>query len=203
MRLAELSSRSGVSAPTIKHYLRVGVLHPGERQSATWATYDESHVRRLALVRALVEVAGLPLEDVRRVLAAVDDERLTRHQALGSAQWALSPSVDAEPTTESLARVDALLQRHGWPVHPDSPHRTALAAALDTVDRLDFPADDAVLDQYADALAALAPAEVDRIRDDAGRTRAMEQVVVGTLLYEPVLTTLRRMAHEAVSAWRS
>lgn len=200
MRLAELSSRSGVSAPTIKHYLRVGALHAGEQQSATWATYDESHLRRLALIRALVDVAGLPLEEVRRVLAAVDDEQLTQHQALGSAQWALSPTVDAEPSQASLDRVDALLRRHGWQVHPDSPHRSALAAALDTVDRLDFPADDAVLDRYADALGSLAPAEVDRIRSDTDRTRAMEHVVVGTLLYEPVLTTLRRMAHEAVSA---
>src|SRR5688572_23827489 len=74
MRLAELSDRSGLSTATIKYYLRLGLLSPGVSESSTWATYDESHVRRLALVRALTDVGGLSLDGVRQVLAAVDDE---------------------------------------------------------------------------------------------------------------------------------
>jgi DNA-binding transcriptional MerR regulator len=40
MRIAELSRRSGVSVPTIKYYLREGLLPPGERTSPNQALYN-------------------------------------------------------------------------------------------------------------------------------------------------------------------
>ena len=65
MWMSELSSRSGLPVPTIKYYLRERLLQPGEAVGATRARYDDSHVRRLRLVRALTEVAGMRLDDVR------------------------------------------------------------------------------------------------------------------------------------------
>lgn len=203
MRLAELSSRSGVAASTIKYYLRLGLLQRGEHQSSTWATYNDSHLRRIALIRALVEVAGLPLEAVRRVLAVVDDDSVPLHPALGTAQWLLSPTLDEEPSAGSTERVDALLARHGWDLAPDSPHRPVLAGALDRLDHLAFPASDARLDRYAEALGGLAASEVDAVTAEAERATAIEHLVIGTLLYEPLLATMRRMAQEAESARRS
>ena len=44
VRIAELSSRSGTSIPSIKFYLREGLLPSGEATGATRARYDESHV---------------------------------------------------------------------------------------------------------------------------------------------------------------
>jgi DNA-binding transcriptional MerR regulator len=98
MRLAELSARSDVPATTIKYYLRLGLLHSGERQSSTWSAYEDSHLRRLTLIRALIEVAGLPLAAVRRILEVVNDESVPRHQALGTAQWLLSPNIAEQPS---------------------------------------------------------------------------------------------------------
>jgi DNA-binding transcriptional MerR regulator len=72
MRVSELSRRSGVPLSTIKFYLREGVLPPGEPQARNQASYDERHVERLALIRALREVAGLPLEAIARVTAELD-----------------------------------------------------------------------------------------------------------------------------------
>jgi DNA-binding transcriptional MerR regulator len=199
MRLAELCARSGVPATTIKYYLRLGLLPAGNRQSSTWSDYDDSHLRRLALIRALIDVAGLPLDAVQRVLAVVTDEAVPLHQALGTAQWLLSPTTTEEPSTQSSTRVDALLARHKWELAPESPHRRVLAAALDRLDRLDFPAPDALLDQYADALSRFAPSEVGPITAETDRATAVEHLVVGTLLYEPLLATMRRMAHESES----
>jgi DNA-binding transcriptional MerR regulator len=193
MRLAELSSRSGLSTATIKYYLRLGLLAPGETESATWASYDESHLRRLTLVRALTEVGGLSLDAVRQVLVALDDESLTTHQARGAVQWPPSPA--------ALARVEALLARAGWTLDVQSPHRLRLAAALDTLATLDFPATDEVLDSYVAALGPVAEVEVRRLAAD-DPTAAAEHVVIGTVLYEPVLVTLRRIAHEVESARR-
>jgi DNA-binding transcriptional MerR regulator len=200
MRLAELSSRSGVPATTIKYYLRLGLLHAGERQSSTWSAYDDSHLRRIALIRALIDVAGLPLESVHRVLDVVNDKDVPLHQALGTAQWLLSPGTAEQPSAESRDRVDALLGRHNWELASDSPHRAALAAALDRLDRLAFPPPDALLDQYAEALSRFAPSEVEPVAAETDRATAVEHLIIGTLLYEPLLATMRRMAHESQSA---
>jgi DNA-binding transcriptional MerR regulator len=202
MRLAELSARSGVSASTIKYYLRLGLLHSGERQSSTWSAYNDSHLRRLALIRALIDVAGLPLEAVRGILEVVTDKSVPLHEALGTAQWLLSPNIAEEPSAESADRVSALVGRHGWEIAVDSPHRAVLAAALDRLDRLAFPAPDALLDQYAEALSHFAPNEVEPVTAEAHRATAIEHLVIGTLLYEPLLATMRRMAHESESARR-
>lgn len=200
MRLAELSARSGVPTTTIKYYLRLGLLHAGERQSSTWSDYDDSHLRRISLIRALIDVAGLPLEAVHRVLEVVTDQAVPLHQALGTAQWLLSPTPPGDPSDESRDRVDALLHRHNWEVASDSPHRAVLGAALDRLDRLSFPAPDVLLDQYAEALSRLAPSEVYPITTETDRATAIEHLIIGTLLYEPLLATMRRMAHESQSA---
>ena len=199
MRLAELSARSGLSTATIKYYLRAGLLPPGLAQSTTWASYDEGHLRRLRLVRALTDVAGLSLDEVRRVVDAVDSST-SAHESRGATQWPLSPALAKEPSAAAVEQVEELLTRHGWQVAPDSPHRRTLAAALDTVGDLGLPATDEVLDGYARALEPVAEVEVARVAAETDPIVAAERLVVGTLLYEPVLLTLRRMAHEAVSA---
>ncbi|GAA2078062.1 MerR family transcriptional regulator [Aeromicrobium tamlense] len=198
MRLAELSARSGLSTATIKYYLRAGLVPPGETEGATWARYDESHLRRLRLVRALTEVAGLALDEVRAVVAALDAS-VSEHEARGIAQWPLSTPVAENPSDDSREQVDALLARHDWHLEAQSPHRRTLAAALDTLEQLDFPATDEVLDAYLRAAESVAAVDVPRVVAEADPIVAAERLVVGTLLYEPVLTTLRRMAHEVVS----
>jgi DNA-binding transcriptional MerR regulator len=198
MRLAELSARSGFPTATIKYYLRLGLLAPGATESSTWASYDDAHVRRLALVRALTEVAGLSLDDVRRVLDAVDDDSVPLHESFGTAQWLLSPEPESEPSVESLAMVDRLVERQGWQLAEGGPLRGRLAGQLDTLERLDFPATDELLDVSAASLRPIAELDVSRIPTE-DRGRAVERVVVGTLLYEPVIGSLRRMLAEVVS----
>lgn len=202
MRLAELSDRSGLSTATIKYYLRLGLLAPGASESSTWANYDEGHVRRLALVRALTDVGGLSLDGVRQVLTAVDDEATPLHDSFGTAQWLLSPAPESAPTPESLARVDALIGRQEWHLAGGGPLRARLAGQLDTLERLGFPASDELLDSYAEALRPVVELEVSRIPSD-DRSLAVERVVIGTLLYEPVMGSIRRMLGEVVSAART
>lgn len=63
-----LSAESGVPVGTIKFYLREQLLPPGERTSPNQARYTEAHVRRLKLVRALIETGGCSVAEVRRVV---------------------------------------------------------------------------------------------------------------------------------------
>src|SRR4051794_30992013 len=60
MRISELSQVSGVPVATIKYYLHEGLLPAGIPTSATSASYDERHVDRLNLIRALVDVGRVP-----------------------------------------------------------------------------------------------------------------------------------------------
>jgi DNA-binding transcriptional MerR regulator len=195
--MAELSERSGLPVATIKYYLREGLLPAGQSTSATRAEYDDAHLRRLRLVRALIDVAGMRLDAVRAVLAAVDDESLSWHEAVGSAHTRLSPGTSAG-SPAARGRVEALLERRGWTLGPDSPHPDVLAGALDALEGLDQPVSDGLLDVYAEAASGIAEQEVGAV-DAEDRVAAAEQVVVGTLLLEPVLLVIRRIAQENVS----
>src|SRR5829696_1255640 len=53
MRISALADAAGLPVATVKFYLREGLLHSGVATSATQASYDESHLRRLAHVRPL------------------------------------------------------------------------------------------------------------------------------------------------------
>jgi DNA-binding transcriptional MerR regulator len=206
MWMAELAARSGYSVATIKYYLREGLLHPGEATGATRAQYDETHVRRLRLVRALTEVAGLRLDTVRQVLEDIQGAE-SWHEAVGSAHTRLRAHGDdgTPPRPESVRRVEAMLARQEWQLAPDHPQVLRLARALDVLDDVDHPASDTLLDLYAEALRPVATYEVTSVHDTTEETgepdleRSVEAAVIGTLLQEPILLAIRRMAQEDVS----
>lgn len=200
MWMAELASRSGLSVPTIKYYLREGLLHPGETVGATRAQYDETHLRRLRLIRALTDVAGLRLEVVGEVLEGVEHAE-SWHEAVGSAHTRL-PFPGTRPAGEaSRARVEAMLDRAGWSLSPGSPHAEALGRALDALDDIRHPISDTMLDAYAAAWAPVAALEVAGA-DSGDVESSAEAAVVGTLLQEPVVLAVRRIAQENASRER-
>lgn len=200
MWMAELAQRSGLSVATIKFYLREGLLAPGEAAGATRARYDEEHVRRLRLIRSLTDVAGMRLDTVRQVLAGIDDAE-SWHDAVGSAHTRLDEVDGAPATAESRARVAALLRRQRWTLGPDNPQRDVLARALDALAALEHPVGDELLDLYAAAMRPVAAYEVQAVRS-ADREVGVEAAVIGTLLQEPLLLAIRRIAQENASRRR-
>jgi hypothetical protein len=79
LKMGELAARSGVSAGTIKHYLREGLLGDGEgivRTSRNMAYYPPSFVERIRLIKRLQEERHLPLRVIR-------EQILERALALG------------------------------------------------------------------------------------------------------------------------
>ena len=69
--MSELVERSGVSAGTIKHYLREGLLDGGEeiqRTSRNMAYYPPEFVERIRLIKRLQEERFMPLRVIRDVL---------------------------------------------------------------------------------------------------------------------------------------
>ena len=77
LKMSELADASGVSAGTIKHYLREGLLGGGDdvvRTSRNMAWYPPGFVERIRLIKQLQEERFMPLQAIRRVLEE-DPER--------------------------------------------------------------------------------------------------------------------------------
>jgi DNA-binding transcriptional MerR regulator len=86
LRMRELAERSGVSAGTIKHYLREGLLGGTDdivRTSRNMAYYPPGFVDRIRLIKRLQEERFMPLKHIRAVL---QDESPERVQALVDAE---------------------------------------------------------------------------------------------------------------------
>ncbi len=206
MRISELSRASGVPVPTIKYYLREGLLPAGRPTAPNQADYGELHVHRLRLVRALVDVGGLGIAAVRAVLHAIADETLSPHQMLGVAHHALGPPPDqgaiANDVAEAREEVDRFLAELGWRVSPGAPSRRKLADALVALRRLGREADAKAFLPYAKAAEKLAARELASMPDDAPRAELVERAVVGTVVFEAALVALRKLAEEHHSALR-
>ena len=200
MRISELARRGGLPVATVKYYLREGLLPAGESTAATQAQYGESHVERLLLIRALLGPGGLSISAARAVLEVVDDPTTSVHEALGAAHYAL-PSAHTDLPPDELSRAREHLRRWGWKTDDASPSLAVLAAALHALQTAHFDTPDELLDRYADAAATLAEQDVASV-PTGSTAEAVRFVVIGTVLLEPVLLALRRLAQENVSARR-
>jgi DNA-binding transcriptional MerR regulator len=96
LKISELAQRSGVSAGTVKHYLREGLLDDGGeivRTSRNMAYYPAEFVERVRLIKRLQEERFMPLRVIRDLLRSdpeaaatlieVGDRILDRAIALG------------------------------------------------------------------------------------------------------------------------
>ncbi|CAL9330132.1 MerR family transcriptional regulator [Streptomyces werraensis] len=217
MRISELSRRSGVSIPTIKYYLRDGLLPAGRPTAANQAEYDEDHVRRLRLIRSLIGVRGLSVSATRDVLAAVDEQQGDVHLLLGLVLGALPversgrpPRRDgaAEPAGAGAAAGDAaqdvaaLTAEMGWKTSPNPPAAQVVAETLETMRALGVDYDWRSLVPYAELADRAARLDLDQLRDAGDPLQQAERAVLLTVLLEPALLALRRLAQEHHSALR-
>ena len=68
LKMGELAEASGVSAGTIKHYLREGLLPEPVRTSRNMAYYPPEFVERIRLIKQLQEDRFMPLKLIKSVL---------------------------------------------------------------------------------------------------------------------------------------
>jgi DNA-binding transcriptional MerR regulator len=217
VRLAELSRRSGVARSTIKFYLREGLLPAGTPRGRNQALYDERHLERLRLIRALREVAGLSLEVVGRVASELDLAHAQGWESdadpIGEAFRAMyaprararSPEAQAE-YEKVRAEVTELVRSQPWTLPMDSYFfADELADAVLEIRRYlypDYPV--ASLAFYASEAWRLSEREFaqahrgarvpQRARGDdiAEPTR---RAILATVLFERIFGALRRCAN--------
>jgi DNA-binding transcriptional MerR regulator len=206
MRIGELSRRSGVAVPTIKYYLREGLLEPGETRAANQADYGESHLQRLRLIRALLDVGGVSISAARDVIAALGRTDLQPHDLLGVAHHAVSPTRrpdrDTDAWRDARTAADQFVAERGWFVEPLAPARDQLADVIAALRTVNAPEVLDSLDTYAASALSLAEVEVDNVIARGEGVRMLELVVLGTVLGEALFVALRLLAHEHASMVR-
>ena len=210
MRISELSRRSGVPVATIKYYRREGLLPEGRALNPTAVEYDEEHVQRLRLIRSLIQLGGLSVARTREVLEAVE-QPLDAFETLAVVHHALPvPSAETsgkggeghEGAAEEAAsggaveRVEAVIESMGWQISDASPHRPALAESLAALTRLgtDYTADDLI--PYARLATSTADLDFAQLEGIEDQIALAERAVVLSVLFEPVVRLLRRLAQE-------
>jgi DNA-binding transcriptional MerR regulator len=109
LRMGELAEASGVPAPTIKHYLREGLLPEPVKTSRNMAYYSPEFVDRIKLIKRLQEERFMPLKAIKAVLAEDPDRA---HAMLELEDQILDRALAGERSRTSAAEVR---RRYGVP----------------------------------------------------------------------------------------
>ena len=201
LKMSELAERSGVSAGTIKHYLREGLLDDGGevvRTSRNMAWYPPAFVDRIRLIKRLQEERYMPLRvikdvmdsDPARAAALLELEDRLRERAVADDD---GRRVDADDAAERYEVPRNVLDRLGdlgvlTPAGEgyDADDLRIIAAiarfrAGGYDERLGFTVFDTL--RYRDALAPLVQEEVrtllDRLAGEVDVDRALEIIASG------------------------
>lgn len=207
MRISKLSERSGLPVGTVKFYLRTGLLHPGVATSATQAVYDESHLARLRLIRAMLEVGRLSLAEIQRILDSVDlpaGDPEARARLVEAAVAGTAVSDDRARPTEAAAdgittEVTQVLRDIGWQFAADSPHLPGLGRAVRAARSVGLTVDRARLTVCAEAAAHVALSDHSAL-DAAPEDERPTQLAASLVLMDPILAALRHLAGEHQAA---
>jgi DNA-binding transcriptional MerR regulator len=213
LKMSELAERSGVSAGTIRYYLREGLLGEGEdiiRTSRNMAYYPAEYVQRIELIKRLQQQRFMPLrvikgaleEDPERVRALIElEDRILERALIGA---------------ENRRRVSIKTVRERYEIPANVLERLADIGVL-TPTRAGYDADDVKIIEaiasfraggydealgftvydtlrYRDALQPLVEKEVrallDRLAGEVDVERAMQIVAAGV---EPLRELLGAM----------
>ena len=213
LKMSELAERSGVSAGTIRHYLREGLLGAGEdivRTSRNMAYYPAYYVQRIELIKRLQKQRFMPLRLIRgaledhpeRVQALIELEDRILERALAGADARGRTSMRAvreryripRNVLERLAEIGVLSPTRGGYDREDVRIIEAIASfrAGGYDETLGFTVYDTL--RYRDALKPLVREEVrallDRLAGEVDVERATEIVAAGV---EPLRELLGAM----------
>lgn len=194
MRISEVSRRSGVTVPTIKYYLREGMLPPGVPLSPRDADYSEAYLERLEIIRNLREIAHLSIETIKRLLSAADNPELPIPALVGLSHAAAIPKTDDPPPDEHAQALAAqFYDELGWTVPPQHPLFAQTARLLALLKANGAPSDPSGLQPYVQSVSQLTQVELGLARTE-NRLLLVHDVVIGTSLGNQLLLTLHMAA---------
>ncbi|MDP9188527.1 MAG: MerR family transcriptional regulator [Actinomycetota bacterium] len=209
IRMGELAEASGVSAATIKHYLREGLLPEPVKTSRNMAYYPAEFVERIRLIKQLQEERYMPLRVIKDLLDE-DPGRARNLIELGDRLLERAKQGEEQRTPAAEVR-----QRYAIPqealdrlaelevVTPDadgfSPTDLRIIAAIASFraggydERIGFTVYDTL--RYKKAMAELVKQEVDvlmdRLAGEMDAARALELIESGVEPLNELMAALR------------
>jgi DNA-binding transcriptional MerR regulator len=223
LKMKELAEASGVSAGTIKHYLREGLLPEPVRTSRNMAYYPAEFVDRIRLIKQLQEERFMPLKLIRSVLdddpgrarALVELEDRILERALQNDQSRVSAAElrkrcgVPQEVLDRLAELEIVTPtRRGY-----GPRDVEIVEAIGRFraggydERIGFTVYDTI--RYKQALEALVKEEVevltDRLAGEMDPDRAMELIEAGVEPLNDLIAALHQklLVAELTSARRA
>jgi DNA-binding transcriptional MerR regulator len=198
LRMGELARASGVSAATIKHYLREGLLPEPVKTSRNMAYYPADFVERIRIIKQLQEERYMPLrvikdlldEDPDRARALIElGDRLLEHALAGESERVSAAEVRRRydlprDVLDRLAELEVLSpDRKGY-----SPSDLRIIEAISRFraggyeERIGFTVYDTL--RYKQSMADLVKQEVDvlmeRLAGEMDPDEAMKLIEAGT-----------------------
>jgi DNA-binding transcriptional MerR regulator len=223
LKMKELAEASGVSAGTIKHYLREGLLPEPVRTSRNMAYYPPEFVERIRLIKQLQEERFMPLkliksvldEDPERARALVELEDRILERALQNDRRRVSAAElrkrcgVPQEVLDRLAELEIVTpSRRGY-----GPRDVEIVAAIGRFraggydERIGFTVYDTI--RYKQALEELVRQEVDvlmdRLAGEMDPDRAMELIEAGVEPLNDLIAALHQklLVAELTSARRA
>jgi DNA-binding transcriptional MerR regulator len=200
MLVSELADRADVPLATVKYYLREGLLPAGDATGPRRAEYDESHLRRLRVLRALREVGGAPVSALQVIVDAIEDDARSSHETFCAISDALSPPLADEaqrPDPELSRAVETAIDAVGWDgIRPDAAARRRLEAVVQLGGAELLTVNREILGYYAHLADELCRAEISQVDLTKDRQGVLEDMVVGEAVFGEILALFRRLGHE-------
>ena len=215
LRMGELARASGVSAATIKHYLREGLLPEPMKTSRNMAYYPADFVERIRMIKQLQEERYMPLrvikdlleEDPDRARALIElGDRLLEHALAGESARVSGAEVRRrydipKDVLDRLAELEVLTpDRRGY-----SPSDLRIIEAIGRFraggyeERIGFTVYDTL--RYKESMADLVKQEVDvlmeRLAGELDPDEAMALIEAGN---EPLNDLIAAMHTKALVA---
>jgi DNA-binding transcriptional MerR regulator len=212
LRMGELAKASGVSAATIKHYLREGLLPEPVKTSRNMAYYPAEFVDRIRTIKQLQEERYMPLrvikdlleEDPDRAKALIElGDRLLQHALASESERISAAEVRGryevpEEVLDRLAELGVLTpDDRGY-----SPSDVRIVEAIGRFraggyeERIGFTVYDTI--RYKQAMAALVKEEVDvlmeRLAGEMDPDEAMALIEAGNQPLNDLLAAMHTKA---------
>jgi DNA-binding transcriptional MerR regulator len=212
LRMGELASASGVSAATIKHYLREGLLPEPVKTSRNMAYYPADFVDRIRMIKQLQEERYMPLrvikdlleEDPERARALIElGDKLLEHALAGESERVSAAEVRRrydlpQDVLDRLAELDVLTpDKQGY-----SPTDVRIVEAISRFraggyeERIGFTVYDTL--RYQESMAELVKQEVDvlmeRLAGEMDPDEAMALIEAGNQPLNDLLAAMHTKA---------
>ncbi len=198
LKMSELAELSGVSAGTIKHYLREGLLPEPVKTSRNMAYYPPEFVERIRLIKRLQEDRFMPLrlikgvmdEDPERALALVELEDRILERAVNAQDQRRVSSAEVRRRYDIPENVLARLEEIGVLTPTSRGYDADDVKIIEAIGRFRVGGYDEALGftvyetlRYREALAPLVAEEVrtllDRLAGEVDADRAAEIIASG------------------------